>query len=157
MVNVARKALAKATTWAGVDEVPVDVLTVKSLVDIAVTPPTTTVIFPVVAPAGTTTVSEVAEAAETVAAIPLKVIVLLATVALKFVPVMATTEPTAPLVGEKLVIVGDAAVTVSSVLLQATTNKRKQQTDTNKFWFFCRKVGLKNMACMCRLKLVAYF
>jgi hypothetical protein len=98
------------------------VVTVKSLVDVAATLFTVTTILPVVAPVGTVTVSCVAVAAVTVAAIPLKVTVLAEAVVLKFVPVIITVVPTTPLVGVKLVMVGDTVVVVSSSsLLQADT------------------------------------
>ncbi|MCP6711604.1 hypothetical protein NL489_30085, partial [Klebsiella pneumoniae] len=62
---------------------------------------------PVVAAAGTVTVSEVALPAVTVAATPLKRTVLDPKGVAKFVPVRVTVVPGAPLVGEKLVIVGE--------------------------------------------------
>jgi hypothetical protein len=92
------------------------VITVKSAAEVAILLFTVTVIFPVVvAPEGTVTVSCVAVAFVTVATVPLTVTVLLDNVALKFVPVMTTVEPTAALVGVKLVMVGDALLLVDTV------------------------------------------
>ena len=91
------------------------VLTVKLLAELAVTLPTVTAIIPELAPEGTFTINEVAVAAETVATVPLNLTILLASVELKFVPVMVTVAPTAPLAGEKLVIVGSGTVTVKLV------------------------------------------
>jgi hypothetical protein len=89
------------------------IVTVKFVADVPVTPPTATVITPVVAPVGTVVVIEVAVDAVTIAVVPLNCTVLLAAVVLKFVPVMVTVAPTAPVAGAKLVIVGvDAVVTV---------------------------------------------
>lgn len=81
-------------------------VTVKSLAEVPVWPPTVTVIFPVVAPEGTVTVRLVALAALTVAVVLLNLTVLFAGVALKLVPVMVTADPTPPEEGEKLVTEG---------------------------------------------------
>jgi len=67
---------------------------------------------------GTLVVMVVAETLVMVAVVPLNVTELLARVVSKPVPVMATVDPTEPLVGEKLVMVGitvksDVDVTVS--------------------------------------------
>src|SRR5690242_17539343 len=71
------------------------------------TPKTVTTTFPVLAPAGTVTPMLVALQPEnTVACVPPKLTVLLPWLAPKFVPVIVTVVPTAPLVGDTLVIVG---------------------------------------------------
>ncbi len=89
---------------------------VKSADDVAMRLFVVTVIFPVVEPPdGTVTVSWVVVAAVTTATAPLIVTALAEIVVLKLVPVMTTDEPTTPLVGVKLVMVGlaaDATVTV---------------------------------------------
>jgi hypothetical protein len=71
----------------------------------------------------------------TTAAVPLKLTVLSAQVVLKFVPVMVTVSPTLPLVGVKLVIVGDDPVAAlppppppqptKSEMMERTTHNRK--------------------------------
>src|SRR5436190_926439 len=62
--------------------------------------------FPVVAPLGTGTAMEVALQLVGVAVVPLKLTVLVPCVLPKLVPVMVTDAPTAPDVGDRLVIVG---------------------------------------------------
>jgi hypothetical protein len=74
--------------------------------DVAVFPPTVTVIFPVVAPVGTEVTIWVAVALVTFVVVPLNFTVLLIAVVLKLVPVIVTVAPTRPLAGVKLVIVG---------------------------------------------------
>lgn len=70
------------------------------------TPPTVTTTLPVVAPVGTTaTIDVLLQLVIEVVVVPLKVTVLVPCVVPKFVPVMVTEEPTAPEVGERLVIV----------------------------------------------------
>lgn len=123
LVNVDRKVLARHTSFSicVVAElqslVVVEVVTVKSALDVTVVPLTVTAIFPVVAPVGTVTVSCVEMAAVMVACVPLNVTVLSAIVLLKLVPVMVTVVPIGPLVGVKLVIEGDTVG--SSASLQA--------------------------------------
>jgi len=90
--------------------------TVKLLPLVAVSPATVTLIVPVVAPLGTVATRLVVVAEVTVAVVPLNLTVLLAAVELKFVPEIVTEEPTAPLVGLKLEIVG-GTVTVNVPLL----------------------------------------
>jgi hypothetical protein len=86
-------------------------VTVNDALEYTVAPLLLTDIFPVVAPLGTVVVIEVLEEELVVANTPLK-----ATIGeLKFVPEIVTVEPTAPLVGVKLVIVGGSGVTVKSV------------------------------------------
>jgi hypothetical protein len=86
--------------------VGIDPVTVKFVLLVAVFPPTVTAIGPVVAPAGTVVVMLVVVLAVTTALVPLNVKMLLAgVVPSKPVPTMVTVVPTAPLIGEKLVIV----------------------------------------------------
>src|SRR3989442_1108632 len=67
-------------------------------------PPTVTTTLPVVAPAGTGTTMLVSDQLVGVAVVPLNVTVLVPLVAPKFMPVIVTEAPTAPLVGERLVM-----------------------------------------------------
>jgi len=87
-------------------------------------PPTVTTTLPVVAPAGTVVVIEVLLQVPTVAVVPLNFTVLVLCVAPKFVPVIVTEAPTAPEVGDRLVIVGDTVnegpVTVTPLTVTAT-------------------------------------
>jgi len=69
-------------------------------------PPTVTVTLPVVAPVGTGTAMLVLLQLVGVAVVPLKLIVLLPCVAPKFVPAIVTDVPTAPDVGDRLVMLG---------------------------------------------------
>jgi len=79
--------------------------TVK-LTPLLATPETLTTTFPVVAPVGTGTVIELAPQLVGVAAVPLKVTVLVPWLDPKLVPVMVTAVPLAPLVGDKLAMLG---------------------------------------------------
>ena len=81
-------------------------------------PPTVTTTEPVVAPAGTGTTMLVADQLVGVAVVPLKRMVLLPFVAPKFAPVIVTAAPTGPLVGVRLVMLGDT-VTVNDAPLLA--------------------------------------
>jgi len=83
------------------------VTTVNDLPLLAV-PLTVTTTFPVVAPAGTGAAIDVALQLDGVAVVPLNFTVLAPWVAPKFVPVMVTAAPTAPDVGERLVMLGAA-------------------------------------------------
>jgi hypothetical protein len=67
---------------------------------------TVTITLPVVAPEGTVTNMLVPLQLVGVAVVPLKVIVLVPCVVPKFVPVTVTEAPTAPVVGDRLEIVG---------------------------------------------------
>lgn len=81
---------------------------------------TVTTILPVVAPLGTIATIDVAlQLVMDVAVVPLNFTVLVPCVAPKFVPVMVTDAPTAPEVGERLVIVG-VAFTVNALPLLST-------------------------------------
>jgi hypothetical protein len=81
--------------------------TVK-LFPLLATPDTVTTTLPVPAPVGTFTVIvvEFQQVPHGVAVVPLNLTVLLPCVSPKFVPVITTEAPTAPEVGDKLVIVG---------------------------------------------------
>jgi hypothetical protein len=68
-------------------------------------PPTVTTTFPVVAPAGTVA-SRLVAPHVTVAVVPLNLTVLVPCVVPKLVPVIVTEVPTAPDVGDKLLILG---------------------------------------------------
>jgi hypothetical protein len=94
-------------------------VTVKSAELVAVCPPTSTVIFPEIAPAGTAATMLVDVGVPLIlATVPLNLTILLAGVVLKFVPVIVTEVPTGPEIGLKLVMVGaPAAVTVKSAEL----------------------------------------
>jgi len=81
------------------------IVTVK-LTPLLAAPPTVTTTFPVAAPAGTGTTMLVALQLVGVPAVPLKVTVLVPCVDPKFVPVTVTDVPTAPDVGDRLLIVG---------------------------------------------------
>src|SRR6266853_410965 len=70
------------------------------------TPPTVTMMLPLVAPAGTGTVILVALHAVGVAVVPLNLTVLVPWVTPKLVPVSVTTVPAGPIPGVRLVIVG---------------------------------------------------
>lgn len=82
------------------------VVTVKSLVELAVRPATSTWSFPVVAPAGTVTVSWLVEAELMAASMPLNNTRSAEAVAEKPQPWRVTTAPTTPEVGEKSRIEG---------------------------------------------------
>src|SRR5436309_3060608 len=83
--------------------------TVK-LIPLLSTPLACTTKLPVVAPVGTGTTIDVALQLVGVAAVPLNLTVLVPWVEPKLVPVIATDAPTAPEVGDRLVMVGEAAV-----------------------------------------------
>ena len=72
-------------------------------------PPTLTTTFPVVAPEGTFVAMLVEPQLITAAVVPLKLTVLPPWLVPKFVPVIVTEAPTAPEVGERVVIVGAVA------------------------------------------------
>jgi hypothetical protein len=84
-------------------------LTTVNVLLLLATPLTVTTTPPVLAPVGTVATIELApQLVIVVAVVPLKVKVLEPCVEPKFVPVMVTEAPTAPVVGDKLVIVGAA-------------------------------------------------
>jgi len=81
------------------------------------TPPTVTTTFPVPAPVGTGTLIVVAFQLVGVAAVPANVTVLEPCVEPKPAPVMVTTMPTGPVMGERLVSPGPASTVKVIVLL----------------------------------------
>src|SRR6185436_15488017 len=83
-------------------------MTVKSPALVAVPPGVVTLILPVVAPAGTVVLICVLDTTLKVAAVPLKLTLV---VPVKADPVMVTTAPTRPLVGENEEIVGAGGMT----------------------------------------------
>jgi len=83
------------------------------------TPPTVTTTLPVVAPVGTGTATLAALQLVGVAVVPLKVTVPLPCVPPKLLPVIVTEVPTAPEVGDRLVMLG-AGTTVKVTPLLAT-------------------------------------
>src|SRR6185436_17543026 len=91
-------------------------MTVKSPALVAVPPGVVTLILPVVAPAGTVVLICVLDTTLKVAAVPLKLTLV---VPVKADPVMVTTAPTRPLVGENEEIVGAGGMTVKSPALVA--------------------------------------
>jgi hypothetical protein len=93
--------------------VPTPAVTVKLLALVAVPPAVVTLMVPVVAPVGTVALICVAELTVNDAVVPLN---FTAVAPLKFAPVIVTLIPTAPLVGEKLVIDG-AGMTVKLLAL----------------------------------------
>ncbi len=76
-----------------------------------------TTTLPVVAPPGTVTVMLVALQLETVAVVPLKLTVPDPCVEPKFVPVMVTAAPTAPVVIDRLVMLGAGTTVKEDPLL----------------------------------------
>jgi hypothetical protein len=93
-------------------------VTVK-LTPLLARPPTVTTTLPVVVPAGTGATMLVDDQLVGVAVVPLKRTVLVPCVAPKFVPVIVTDVPIRPLVGDRLVNVGET-VTVKFTPLLAT-------------------------------------
>src|SRR5579859_922778 len=85
------------------------VVTVNEFALVAVPPGVVTEMVPVVAPVGTVVEIWLASVTEKVADPPLN---LTPVAPVKFVPVKVTVVPTCPLVGEKLVSVGLATLTV---------------------------------------------
>ena len=81
------------------------------------TPPTVTTTFPVEAPEGTGALIEVALQLVGVEVVPLNFTVLEPWVAPKLVPVIVTTAPTPPEVGERLLIVGVSTTVNATPLL----------------------------------------
>jgi hypothetical protein len=97
------------------------------------TPLTVTTTFPVVAPVGTGATIDVALQLVGVAVVPLNFTVLLPFVAPKFVPVMVIDAPTAPKVGDRLVILGAASATGAKKMQRGRTARatilRKQRIE----------------------------
>jgi hypothetical protein len=91
------------------------------------TPLAVTTTFPVVAPVGTGTTIEVALQVVGVAVVPLNLTAPVPWVEPKFVPVMVTDAPTAPDVGERLVMLGAGNIVNADALLSTPL------TDTTTF------------------------
>jgi hypothetical protein len=86
------------------------------------TPFTVTTTLPVAAPVGTVATIDVAlQLVIEVAAVPLNFTVLVPCVAPKFVPVIVTEEPTAPEVGDRLVIAAAVPTTTCVITLETIT------------------------------------
>ena len=107
-------------------------VTVKLVALVPVSPPTVTVMAPVVAPVGTDVVMPVLVLAVTVAVVPLNFTVLLAGVVEKFVPEIVTVAPTVPLVGAKPLMVG---VDVVAIVFRKTETVAIKLFDTAKSGF----------------------
>jgi hypothetical protein len=90
----------------GVRLVMLGAATTVKLLPLLLTPPAFTTTFPVVAPVGTGTTMLVAAQVVGVAVVVLNLIVLLPWVVPRLVPVIVTEAPTAPVVGERVVMVG---------------------------------------------------
>ena len=82
-------------------------------------PATVTTTFPLIAPEGTGAAMLVSLQFVGVEVVPLNVTELVPCVTPKFVPVIVTEVPTAPEVGDKLVMVGGVVVTVKVTPLLA--------------------------------------
>jgi hypothetical protein len=112
---------APTAPLVGDNELTVGVAVIVNVTPLLATPPTVTVTLPVVAPLGTAAAMAVADHDEVVAVTPLNFTTLVPWVAPKFVPVIVTVVPTAPLVGDKELIVGvPATATVKVTPLLAT-------------------------------------
>jgi len=96
--------------------------TTVKLFPLLAVPETVTTTFPVVAPVGTVATMLVALQLVAVAEVPLNFTVLLPWDEPKFVPVIVTEAPTAPDVGDRVVIVGAAAC------VSIAANNRKHAT-----------------------------
>ena len=108
--------------FCGVTERLASAATVK-LDPLLGTPPTVTTMFPVVAPLGTVVPMLVALQLVTVAIVPLNFTVLEPWLDPKFAPVIVTDAPTAPVVGERLVMVGpDTTVKLDPLLFTPLAN-----------------------------------
>ena len=91
-------------------------MTVK-LTPLLATPDTVTTTFPVVAPLGTSATMDVAlQLVIDVAVVPLKLTVLVPCVEPKLLPAIVTDVPTAPEMGERLVIEGGELLRPAKVM-----------------------------------------
>src|SRR5205085_676136 len=97
-------------------------------------PPAVTTTFPVVAPAGTGTTMLVADQVVGVAATPLNVTVLVPLVAPKLLPAIVTAVATAPVVGDRLVIVGVEVTVMATALLARPTTVTSTLPDVAPAW-----------------------
>jgi hypothetical protein len=98
--------------------------TTVKLSPLLATPETVTTTFPVVAPLGTVVTMLVALQLVGVAVVVLNLSVLLPWVEPKFVPVIVTEAPTAPEVGERLVIPGEAKAMEDRAKNEARTSTK---------------------------------
>jgi hypothetical protein len=93
-------------------------LTTVNVLLLLATPLTVTTTPPVVAPVGTVATIELApQLVIVVAVVPLKVNVLEPCVVPKFVPVIVTEAPTAPVIGDRLVMFGVGSTVNATPLL----------------------------------------
>jgi hypothetical protein len=99
--------------------------TTVKLTPLLATPDTVTTMFPVVAPDGTGTSMLSALQLVGVAAVPLNLTVLIPCVAAKPDPAIVTVAPTAPEVGERLVVVCAAASRDEARMDKRTTARKK--------------------------------
>lgn len=102
--------------------------TTVKLLPLLATPDTVTTTFPVVAPLGTLATMLVALQLGAVAVVPLNFTVLLPCVEPKLAPVIVTEAPTAPDVGERLVILGAA-----NAIEDRTKNEKPKTNTENSF------------------------
>jgi len=116
---------APTTPLFGVRLVMLGAATTVNVFALLAVPDTVTMTLPLVAPDGTVVVMtvDVQLADATVAAIPLNLTVLVPGVAPKFVPVMVTDAPTAPVVIDRLVIVGTAAREAGGMNIRESVRK----------------------------------
>jgi hypothetical protein len=108
--------------------------TTVKLLPLLATPETVTTTLPVVAPDGTVTVMLVVLQFVAVAAVPLNLIVLVPCGEPKFVPAIVTVAPNAPVVGDRLVIVGAAA-------RAGPAQTTKSTNENTKIAFHFRRIG----------------
>jgi hypothetical protein len=105
---------------------------------------TVTTTFPVVAPVGTTATMEVLlQLVIEVATVPLNFTVLVPCVVPKFVPVIVTEAPTAPEVGERLVIVGVADLPTAGAQTIARETRIRDSKEATRGVRFIRKPFLR--------------
>jgi len=107
--------------------------TVK-LTPLLAAPETVTTTVPVAAPPGTVAIMFVALQLVAVAAVPWNVTVLVPWIDPKFAPVIVTDAPTAPDVGDKLVMVGLAA-SAPSARKRKKRDDIRMRTDSQTLWF----------------------
>jgi len=98
--------------------------TTVKVFELLAVPPTVTTTLPVVAPVGTMATMEVAlQLVMLVTVVVLNLTVLVPCVEPKFVPVIVTDAPTAPLVGERLVMLGAAASRLAGNIMLRSRKK----------------------------------
>ena len=124
----------------------------NSLVLVAVCPETVTLISPVDAPLGTLTKSCVVVADVTAAIVPLNFTVSFEGNTLKLVPTILTVVPTTPDAGEKLEMVGAAAIAAPENPTRQSINRlpfikeRLERLVSTKLFFICHQ---KVVASVC--------